>query len=73
MEYLSDIQVYIFREEELMKYCKELESVILKHEQTIKKGQSEKEELYGKVVEYLKDALDREQEAEYLYAKMVDL
>jgi len=50
MEYLSDIQVYFSREEELMKYCKELESVILKHEQTIKKGQSEKEELYGKVV-----------------------
>jgi hypothetical protein len=56
-----------------VKYCKELESVILKYEEKLRNGQGDKEELYQKVTEYLKDALDREQEAEYLYAKMVDL
>ena len=36
-------------------------------------SQLQKEELNEKVVEYLKDALDKQQEAEMLYSKLVEL
>ena len=57
----------------MQNYCKKLEKLLLIYEKELTDGSKEKEELQNKVVEYLKDALEKEQEAEYLYGKMVDL
>ncbi len=53
-------------------YIEKLESMILKYESIIKSDQEMVEELQERVYEYLKDALEKEQEAESLYTKLYE-
>lgn len=53
-------------------YIEKLESMILKYESIIKSDQEMVEELQERVYEYLRDALEKEQEAELLYTKLYE-
>jgi hypothetical protein len=53
-------------------YIEKLESMILKYESIIKSDQEMVEELQDRVYEYLRDALEKEQEAELLYTKLYE-
>lgn len=53
-------------------YARKLENLLKKYERIIIDNQGMIDDLQDKVYEYLKDALEKETEAEGLYLKLVD-